>query len=132
MSKLKPSSFDVYPIYECDCGCDFNEEIIFTQKIGKILCGCGKVLVIEPIESIDCIPRYKQSQPIQQQVAPTPIRKKININNKAIQQAVEALTMLGWKSKKADNLVKQLSDSYSGDWDNFSEHVIRQVHAKQI
>ena len=127
MNKLKPSSFDVYPIYECDCGCDFNEEIIFTQKIGKILCGCGKVLVIEPIESIDCIPRYKQSQPIQQQVVPPPICKKI-INNKAIKQATEALVMLGWKSKKASNLVKQLSNSYSGDWDNF----VRQVHAKHI
>lgn len=132
MSKLKPSSFDVYPIYECDCGCDFNEEIIFTQKIGKILCGCGKVLVIEPIESIDCIPRYKQSQPIQQQVVPPPICKKINIDNKAIKHAIEALVMLGWKSKKAANLVKQLSNSYSGDWNNFSEYVVRQVHAKHI
>ena len=45
---------------------------------------------------------------------------------------VAMVVALGWKAKKASNLVNQLSNSYSGDWNNFSEHVVRQVHAKHI
>ena len=130
MSKLKPSSFDVYPIYKCDCGSEWNEEIKFTQKIGKILCGCGKVLVIEPIEFIDCIPQYKQSHPNKQQIVSPKNSENKKKNSREIKLATEVLTTLGWKSKKARPLVNELSNSYSGDWEDFSEYVIREAHAK--
>ena len=109
---------------------DVIVDVILMKKsyLHKRLCGCGKVLVVEPIERVDCVPRYKQSQPNQQQVK---VQHRPE-NKTAIKFAIETLVALGWKAKKASNLVNQLSNSYSGDWNNFSEHVVRQVHAKHI
>ena len=60
---IKPSAAEVYPIYICEsCDTRHCETLEYVKKIGKILCGCGIVLELAPIETFRVSPLFKQVQ----------------------------------------------------------------------
>ena len=57
---MKPKSVEIYPVYICDdCGSRHCESLDYVKKIGKILCGCGSVLDLTPIETFKVSPVFK-------------------------------------------------------------------------
>ena len=57
---IKPKAVEMYPIYICDdCSSRHCETLEYVNKIGKILCGCGKVLELKPIETFKVSPVFK-------------------------------------------------------------------------
>lgn len=122
MGKLKPVSFDTWLGYECpNCQTEYTESLEYVQKMGKILCGCGKVLQLERVDSIECSPVYKLSQPIKPKEAAKPTEQHHL-------DALSALEALGWKKKEAWRQVCTLNRQYVGPEKDFAEYVIREVH----
>jgi len=57
---IKPKAVEMYPVYICDdCSSRHCETLEYVNKIGKILCGCGKVLTLTPIETFKVAPVFK-------------------------------------------------------------------------
>ena len=56
---MKPQSVEVYPIYICP-GCESRhcESLEFVNKVGKILCGCGNLIELDPISTFRITPVY--------------------------------------------------------------------------
>ena len=53
MTKLKPSHYDVYPVFTCPkCGCEWQQSIEETVFPAGILCHCDAQLKLDTIESI--------------------------------------------------------------------------------
>ena len=60
---IKPNAAEVYPVYICEsCNTRHCETLEYVKKIGKILCGCGIVLELAPIETFRVSPVFKQAQ----------------------------------------------------------------------
>jgi hypothetical protein len=57
---MKPKAVEMYPVYICnDCSSRHCETLDYVNKIGKILCGCGAVLDLTPIETFKVSPVFK-------------------------------------------------------------------------
>ena len=57
---IKPKAVEMYPVYICeDCSSRHCETLEYVNKIGKILCGCGKVLTLTPIDTFKVAPVFK-------------------------------------------------------------------------
>ena len=136
---IKPKAVEVYPIYICsDCGSRHCEPLDYVKKIGKILCGCGMLMNLAPIETFKVSPVFGNTTDTKQAKAKrkdafspdaftspkekpkTPQQDKtgmfdfLNTKNTelAIEDAVDLLVSLGWKKKKA----KEKVDSSSKRW----------------
>ena len=57
---MKPKSVEIYPVYICtNCESRHCESLDYVRKIGKILCGCGYVIDLTPIETFKVSPVFK-------------------------------------------------------------------------
>ena len=62
---MKPKAVEIYPVYICsDCQCRHSETMEYVKKIGKILCSCGNVMHLTPIETFKVSPVYESSNKV--------------------------------------------------------------------
>ena len=60
MERIKPSHYDVYPVYTCHkCDAEHQQTLEETVFPAGILCYCGEKLKIATIEKVDVKPHYK-------------------------------------------------------------------------
>lgn len=112
MVKLKPIAFDIYFCYECDkCGCKYNESQDYVNKIGKILCGCGRVLHLERIDAVKVELNQQPFHPIHPAIASLPAAGDKSFRAHCL--ALDTLKGLGYNHKTA---VQKISACDSG-WD---------------
>ena len=130
---MKPKAVEIYLVYICDdCGSRHCETVDYVKKIGKILCGCGEVLDLTPIETFKVSPVFRgigKKQNTQEPPPKTPETKqeenmfsflnedkkptsKISADESCLSEAVDLLLSLGWKKKEASEKVKRLSDMW--------------------
>ncbi len=140
---MKPKAVEVYPVYICnDCGSRHCEPLDYVKKIGKILCGCGKVMNLTPIETFKVSPVFSPPHQAKAQTNKIKTERKdafapdafgtskekvkkpqegetkmfdfLNSKNTelVIQEAVDLLVSLGWKKKQA----KEKVDVASKQW----------------
>tara|TARA_Y100001938_G_scaffold101702_1_gene138986 strand:+ start:985 stop:1470 length:486 start_codon:yes stop_codon:yes gene_type:complete len=154
---MKPKSVEIYPVYICDdCGSRHCESLDYVKKIGKILCGCGSVLDLTPIETFKVSPVFKSKMGV---VSPgVELRKnefpQINTRNKApappapkivatthskekdsghtlqysIEQAVLLLTSLGFKKREATEKAKSAID----EWQNKNKQKLTEENFEEF
>jgi hypothetical protein len=134
---IKPKSVEIYPVYICsECGCRHCETIDYVKKIGKILCACGQVMELAPLETFNVTPVFKYSKRkigATKKTVDTETKNKENNVYKIIEkniydEAVELLVSLGCKKKEAktrvDNSLKEWIKSNYGvsiQRENFDE-----------
>lgn len=115
---MKPKSVEIYPVYICsDCGSRHSESLDYVKKVGKILCGCGYVLELTPIETFKVSPVFKSKKALSPQPPKLiatkhkkePPQQKLSYS---IEQAVLLLTSLGFKKTEATEKAKSAID----DW----------------
>lgn len=131
-TKLLPKGFDTALVYECpNCGADWTESVEFTQKIGKILCGCRYVLELMPVKSVTCEASFAGKLPASHPTKPksAPAHSS-NVDATTEVEAITALTGLGWKRKDAYKVVRKLGGLYIGESSGFVQYVLRASHIK--
>ena len=71
MTRIKPSHYEVYPIYRCACGAEWQQTVEETEFPAGILCHCGAKLKLATIESLKVRATFKSdSNPVSK-----PVRK---------------------------------------------------------
>jgi hypothetical protein len=134
---MKPKSVEIYPVYICDaCGSRHCETIDYVKKIGKILCGCGTVLDLTPIETFKVSPVFKEVLKKTKTKKTPPVTLEVkedseieeesqegmfsfldqgksntegHIDKECSDESVELLVSLGWKKGEAAKKVKDVS-----------------------
>merc|ERR1712167_52995 len=57
---MKPKSVEVHPVYNCnECGSRHCEALEYVNRVGRIICGCGALLELDPIKTFKIHPVYK-------------------------------------------------------------------------
>jgi hypothetical protein len=135
MKGLKASKVDITLIYTCpSCESEHYETISYVNKICKILCGCGEVLELKPIESFRVNPIYKETVPSSKatlkvsesevKVEPPPSNEKspdkskptpIFSSESLFNESINFLTAMGYKKKEASEKVKSASKKFQQD-----------------
>jgi len=148
-----PKSAEIYPVYFCDeCESRHCESLEYVNKIGKILCGCGNVIHLRPIESFKVSPVFKNQNATPPPTAKANVSdlidkdKKENINNKKqstkkacmgkeeFDKAKDTLVTLGYKASEARKKVESSarswvkrggeSVSFDNNFEDFVEYMI--------
>jgi len=71
---IKPKSVEVYPVYICPACSDRHvESFEYVKKMGRILCQCGELMILKPINTFNVIPVYAKD--IKGNITPPPIKK---------------------------------------------------------
>ena len=148
---IKPKAVEMYPVYICDdCSSRHCETLDYVNKIGKILCGCGGVLDLTPIETFKVSPVFKtisrnikhgsnaKPEEIQdndflvvkvneQPESPPSIQTKNEkpnsftiIEKDYYDQAVELLVSLGWQKTESKKKVDDCVKSWMEEKDRVS------------
>ena len=108
MTRLKPSHYDVYPIYTCTCGAEWQQTIEQTEFPAGILCHCGKKLKLETIESLEVKAGFaSDSKPTSKPVSRPVEETEENCQHKEdiYRDLIPALERLGFKKKEAKGLI---------------------------
>jgi len=113
---MRPKSVEVHPVYKCnECGSRHCESLDYVNRIGKIICGCGNLITLDPIQTFKISPVYKN-------LATTKDEKKQSIHNIQIntsknskplkkeysEKCVSLLVSLGWKKRESKKIVSQV------------------------
>tara|TARA_B100000959_G_C14944967_1_gene609466 strand:+ start:962 stop:1405 length:444 start_codon:yes stop_codon:yes gene_type:complete len=134
---MKPKSVEVYPVYICnDCGSRYCESIEYVRKVSKILCVCGKVLDLAPIETFNITPVYvtQTTHPTHQNTTNKEENKSSFVNQpeteigeSELNDSVDLLVSLGWKKREANKKVLSVASLWKKEnknnitRDNFDE-----------
>ena len=104
MTRIKPSHYEVYPIYVCACGAEWQQTVEETEFPAGILCHCGTKLKLETIENLEVKASFKSdSKPIRQPDSqPT---ENCEQKDEVYRDAIPALVSMGFKKKEAENLI---------------------------
>lgn len=94
MNKLKPSYYEVYPVYTCpNCGAEWQQSIEETVFPAGILCFCDEQLHLETIEDVKVNASFSS-------VKTNPPKPDDDVFN----TVVSALIGLGYKKSEAVNM----------------------------
>tara|TARA_E500000331_G_scaffold214050_1_gene205294 strand:+ start:771 stop:1214 length:444 start_codon:yes stop_codon:yes gene_type:complete len=117
---MKPKSVEVHPVYNCnECGSRHCEALEYVNRVGRIICGCGALLELDPIKTFKIHPVYKESvnkfELVNTKNKLDPINK-ININTNSrkglkkeyANKCAELLVSLGWKKRESKKIVVQV------------------------
>ncbi len=103
MTKIKPTHYDVYPVFTCpQCGCEWQQSIEETVFPAGILCHCGAKLRLDSIEAIEVNATFSSDKKEQ---------TTSNTDVSVYDDVVHGLVNMGYKKKEARDLV----DKYSKD-----------------
>tara|TARA_Y100001938_G_scaffold94661_1_gene129737 strand:- start:861 stop:1361 length:501 start_codon:yes stop_codon:yes gene_type:complete len=132
---IRPKSAEVHPVYICDnCGSRHCETVEYVRKIGKILCECGTVLSLMPIETFKVSPVFVHAPKKIEQEKKEEIQSSFNVEKPPPEQpkktipspsqskgpiieaayydkAVDLLMSLGYKKSESK---KKINDSVNG------------------
>ena len=107
MTKLKPSHYDVYPVFTCPkCGCEWQQSIEETVFPAGILCHCDAQLKLDTIESIKVDAVFVSDNKGQ-----VSSNKKEQKDSHVDEDVIHSLVNMGYKKKEAGDLV----DKYTRD-----------------
>lgn len=102
---LRPYRADVYLYYKCSyCQSEHVQTLKEVKKIGKILCVCGQILILEKIHKIIVEPQYAKNT---KNFSPPIIKSKVAENDFAF--VVQGLKKLGLSTKQAKNCLDKVS-----------------------
>lgn len=60
---IRPKSVEVYPNYFCPkCGSKNTESLEYVNKVGKILCSCNHVIVLDKIKTFNIKAIYEETR----------------------------------------------------------------------
>ena len=100
MTRIKPSHYEVYPIYICTCGAEWQQTVEETVFPAGILCHCGAKLKLATIEDLQVKASFKtDSEPASQ--PPENCGQK----NDIYEDVISALVSRGFKKREAKNLI---------------------------
>lgn len=132
---MKAACFELTAKYKCDsCTSEHYYDLDYVNSIGKILCYCGKILVLDPISDIKIDTTYEEAG--SKAKTHTTKSKRKNQDDKSeeyINQAISILINLGWKKNKATNRSHEAykewlnkgEEGYSEDsFENFANYLI--------
>tara|TARA_R110000824_G_scaffold121598_1_gene277802 strand:- start:1445 stop:1945 length:501 start_codon:yes stop_codon:yes gene_type:complete len=104
---LKPKAVEMYPVYICDdCSSRHCETLEYVNKIGKILCGCGKVLELKPIETFKVSPVFKS-------VARKSLSTKNNITSETLENDFLIIKESGRNESEQPSQLKKEDTTYT-------------------
>ena len=100
MTRLKPSHYDVYPVYTCSCGAEWQQTVEQTEFPAGILCHCGAKLKLDTIESLEVKAGFKtDGRPVSKP------EESYEQDDDTYEDVVPALVSMGFKKKEAKNLI---------------------------
>ncbi len=119
MERLKPSHYDVYPIYKCPkCDAEHQQELEETVFPAGILCYCGEKLKLDPIEKVDVKPHYKNKGVVTLAEDLKEVKKDETVDHSEI---ISSLMNLGHKRPEAKTLIDQFYDGTQTSDELFEE-----------
>jgi hypothetical protein len=108
MTRIKPSHYEVYPIYRCTCGAEWQQTVEETVFPAGILCHCGAKLKLATIEDLQVKASFKTDRkpdikPVSEPVSEPP--ENYEQKNDIYEEVVPALVSMGFKKREAKNLI---------------------------
>jgi hypothetical protein len=112
---LRPVHADLYFDYKCpSCSSILQVSLKEVKEIGKVLCGCNKVLVFEPFKANLQLDYITKDKP----VVPKAVEKpKVNTVYKNVGRSQVEVTLcnLGWSKGEAKRIVLAEDDGKMDD-----------------
>jgi len=104
MKRLKPTSYDVYPVFTCPtCSAEWQQTIEETEFPAGVLCFCGERLSFETIMSVDVVPSFNRS-PVKSKKRTVSKASDRNVNHSEVSSA---LVKLGFSKSEANKAIQE-------------------------
>lgn len=106
---LRPKGVEIYLIYECPkCRCEWSRRPIEVKKLGGFLCdGCGHFTKFEPLDRATVKIKWKKVKELLKKVVEKEQKPSISTLTKIQEDAILALTSLGFPKKQSKEFVAE-------------------------
>ena len=123
MERIKPSHYDVYPVYTCHkCDAEHQQTLEETVFPAGILCYCGEKLKIATIEKVDVKPHYKNKGVVTPAEDLKEVKKEVKKDETVDHsEIISGLINLGHKRSEAKTLIDQFYDGTQTSDELFEE-----------
>jgi len=105
MTRLQPTHYDVYPVYTCACGAEWQQTIDQTEFPAGILCHCGAKLKLDTIESLEVHANFKSDGKPKERSMSHQNLPDCDQKDDIYEDVVPALVSMGFKKKEARNII---------------------------
>lgn len=114
---LKPYKVDVQFHYKCpNCGAEWQQSFAEVKHIGKIVCYCEKLLLLEKMDGLTITPKYHcDNRTIS---AVRVVNTATTTLNCDVEDTVKAMKKMGFKAEEAKLAVNQVintGEKYKGE-----------------
>ena len=120
MKRLKPTNYDVYPVYTCPrCEAEWQQTIEETVFPSGVLCYCGERLSFEPIASVEVVACFVKAS-----TKKTNVPEDKHDDSFDYSEVVSTLIGLGFSKKEAVKCVEENIDDYISSSEELLEVIL--------